>query len=89
MTSDKTDISVTSARNFAAKKLASDGNISTLSNPNVEITSQYLKDTGWIIKISDRRFQMLFNDGVHVSIDAKEQMLQYKDPYGSQTERYS
>jgi hypothetical protein len=87
VTSDKTDISVTSARNFAAKKLASDVNISTLSNQNVEITSQYLINVGWMIKLSERRFQMLFSDGVHVSIDAKEQILQYKDIDCSETQR--
>lgn len=79
---------MTSARNFAAKKLACDGNLSTISNQNIEISSQFLSEVGWMIKISDRRFQMLFNDGIHVSIDAKEQVLQYKEVNNSQTERY-
>jgi hypothetical protein len=88
MTSDRTDISVTSARNFAVKKLASDENASVISNQNIEIQSQYLQDVGWMIKINDRKFQMMFNDGIHVSIDAKEQMLLFKGKADSQPERY-
>ena len=41
-----------------------------------------------MIKISERKFQMMFNDGVHVSIDAKEQTLNYKENHNSHIERY-
>jgi hypothetical protein len=42
---------------------------------------------GWMIKLSERRFLMLFSDGIRVAIDAKEQILEYDDAKSDEHQR--
>ena len=44
-----------------------------------EPTCHFMKQVGWMIKFNDCKFQMLFDDGISVIIDAKDQTLVYKD----------
>ncbi len=44
-----------------------------------DLITHYLEKIGWMIKLSERRFLMLFSDGIRVAIDAKEQILEYDD----------
>jgi hypothetical protein len=63
----------------ALKSRGSQSNASVGSFTERDLGIRHMQNVGWMIKLSERRFLMLFSDGIRVSIDAKEQILDYED----------
>ncbi|CAG8671741.1 10923_t:CDS:2, partial [Ambispora leptoticha] len=48
-------------------------------NPVENMTCKYIEGLGWCVKTLDSRFTMLFEDGVKVVLESKNQCLKYSD----------
>ena len=60
---------------------------SVISLTEKDLITHYMDNIGWMIKLSERRFLMLFSDGIRVAIDAKEQVLEYDDAKSKEHQR--
>jgi hypothetical protein len=87
---EKKSSRVSSESGYALSKCggAQRSNASAISGCDKEPSTYHIPGTGWLLKFSERRFLMLFDDGLMVKIDAKDQTLHLIDSRLKTQERY-
>ena len=77
--SDASNTKTSLGSTFTDARPVAPSNASAISISDKEYITHFLPDVGWMIKFNERRFLMLFSDGMKVTLDAKLQTLELQD----------
>ena len=76
----RSDTKTSIGSTFTDTRPVAPSNASAISISDREYITHFLPGIGWMIKFNERRFLMLFSDGIKVTLDAKLQTLDLQDP---------